>query len=68
VFLWGNLGALLAGVTPAAGLDLIAQWSGPAVLLALVWYGLHLGGARSALRMGQARANFGARPMLWSRA
>jgi flagellar biosynthesis chaperone FliJ len=54
VFLWGNLGALLAGVTPAAGLDLIAQWSGPAVLLALVWYGLHLGGARSALRMGQA--------------
>jgi hypothetical protein len=41
-------------VTPAGGLGLIAQWSGPAVLLALVWYGLHLGGARSALRMGQA--------------
>jgi hypothetical protein len=53
-FLWANHAAILAGVTLSAGLALVAQWSGPALLLGLAWYGLHMGGTRSARRMGEA--------------
>lgn len=53
-FLWANRAAMVPGMTPATALGWVAQWSGPAVLLAMVWYGLHMGGTRSALRMGEA--------------
>lgn len=51
-FIWINRGE--ANLLPTTVLMLIALWSGPAVLLAMLAYALHMGGARSALRMGDA--------------
>jgi hypothetical protein len=53
-FLWANHTAMAIGVTPATALGWVAQWSAPVALLGLVWYALHMGTARSALRMGAA--------------
>jgi hypothetical protein len=54
VFVWANRPSMSLGITPAIAVDWVAQWSGPMILLALAWYGLHRGSTRSALRMGLA--------------
>jgi hypothetical protein len=51
-FVWINRGE--ANLLPSTVLTLIALWSGPAVLLAMLAYALQMGSARSALRMGDA--------------
>lgn len=53
-FLWANQAMLGADTTPSAALGMIAQWSGPALLIGLLWYGLQMGSTRSAARMAIA--------------
>ncbi|MDE1915574.1 MAG: ATPase [Sphingomonadales bacterium] len=53
-FLWANRAMLGVDTAPSVILGMVAQWSGPAVLIGLVWSAMQMGGARSATRMGDA--------------